>query len=182
MLCGQEWDETFLPVVVAAFDFAFGLWGWGVEEFDTVEVEGRAELGEGVWVVGVEEGVVVHIKGQRQAVSLKGAGKKIEVSEQGFGGIEACAGVETCGIVEDFQEDLFVGAAGQPGVWSGVVLPERAVVASLPAFDGFADWFVAGVGVELMGEGPTTDTGTVGFEVEAAVEFAGDGTIGRGWL
>jgi hypothetical protein len=31
---GQERDETFLPVVVAAFDFAFGLWGWSVEEFD----------------------------------------------------------------------------------------------------------------------------------------------------
>lgn len=179
---GQEWDETFLPVVVAAFDFAFGLRGWGVEEFDAVEVEGRAELGEGVGIVGVEEGVVVHIKSQRQAVSLKSAGKEVEVREQGFGGIEACAGVETCGVVEDFQEDLFVGAAGQPSVGGGIVLPERTVIAGLPAFDGFAHGFVTGVGVELMSQGPTADTGAVGFEVEAAVEFAGDGTVGGGWF
>jgi hypothetical protein len=65
-------------------------------------------------------------------------------------------------------------------VRGGVVLPERAVVASLPAFDGFAHGFVAGVGVELMSDGPTTDTGAVGLEVEAAVEFAGDGTVSGG--
>ena len=62
---GQEWDETFLPVVVAAFDFAFGLRGWGIEEFDAVEVEGRAELGEGVGVGGVEEGVVGRVRWRR---------------------------------------------------------------------------------------------------------------------
>jgi hypothetical protein len=145
-------------------------------------VKRRAELGEGVGVVSVEEGVVVHIKSQRQAVGLEDAGKEVEVSEQGFGGVEACAGVETCGVVEDFQEDLFVSAAGQPGMRGGVVLPERAVVACLPAFDGFAHRFVAGVGVELMSDGPTTDTGAVGFEVEAAMEFAGDGTVGGGWF
>jgi hypothetical protein len=113
---------------------------------------------------------------------LEDAGKEVEVSEQGFGGVEACAGVETCGVVEDFQEDLFVGAAGQPGMRGGVVLPERAVVACLPAFDGFAYRFVAGVGVELMSDGPATDTGTVGFEVEAAMEFTGNGTVGGGWF
>ena len=58
----QERDEAFLPVVVAAFDFTFGLRRWGVEEVDAVEVESLTELGEGVGVVGVEEGVVVHVK------------------------------------------------------------------------------------------------------------------------
>jgi len=61
---GQERDEAFLPVVVAAFDFALGLGRWGIAQVDAVEVKGLAELGEGVGVVGVEEGVVVHIKGQ----------------------------------------------------------------------------------------------------------------------
>jgi hypothetical protein len=177
---GQERNQAFLPVVVAAFDFAFGLWGGGVEEFDAVEMEGRAELGEGVRVVSVEEGVVVHVKRQGQAVGLENAGKEVEVGQEGFAWVEACAGVEARGVVEDFQEDLFVGTAGQPGVRGGVVLPERAVVAGLPAFDGFANGFVAGVGVELMSDGPTADTGAVGFEVEAAVEFAGDGTVGGG--
>lgn len=169
-----------MPVVVAAFDFTFGLRGWGVEEFDAVEVEGRAELGEGVRVVGVEEGVVVHVKSQGQSVSLKGAGKEVEVGEQGFAWVEACAGVETRGVVEDFQEALFVCAAVEEGVGCGVVLPECAVVAGLPAFDGFAEGFVAGVGVEFVLDGPTADAGAVGDEVETAVEFAGDGTVGGG--
>jgi len=180
--CGEEGDEAFLPVVVAAFDFAFGLRGWGVAELDAVEAECRAELGEGVWVVSVEEGVVVHIDGQRQAVGLEDAGEKVEVGEEGFRGIEACAGVEAGGVVEDFQEDLFVGAAVEEGVGGGVVLPEGAVVASLPAFDGFALGFVAGVRVEFVFDGPAADAGAVGFEIEAAVEFAGDGAVGGGWF
>ena len=127
-----------------------------------------------------EEGVVVHVKRQGQAVGLEDAGKEVAVGQEGFGGVAACAGVEARGLGEDFQEDLLVGTAGQPGRWGGVVLPERAVIAGLPAFDGLAHGLVASGGVELMRDGPTADTGAVGFEVEAAVEFAGDGTVGGG--
>ncbi len=63
MISGQKWWEAFLPVVVAAFDFAFGLRGWGVEEFDPVEVECLAELGESIRIMGVKEGMEVHIQG-----------------------------------------------------------------------------------------------------------------------
>jgi hypothetical protein len=177
-LGGQQGDEAFLPVVVAAFDFAFGLGRWGVEEFDPVEVEGRAKLGEGVRIVGVEEGVEVHIEGQGQAVGLEGAGKKVEMGEEGFGGIETGAGIEAGGVVEDFQQDLLVSNVRQPGMGCGVVLPEGAVVAGLPAFDGFGRVFVAGVGGEFVFDGPAADAGAVGFEVEAAMEFAGDGAVG----
>ncbi len=147
---GQQPDETLLPVVVAAFDFAFGLGRGGVEddvedEFDAVEVWGRAELDERVGIVGVEEGVKVHIEGQGQAVGLEGAGEEGEMGEEGFGWIEACAGVEAGGVVEDFQQDLLFMVAGQEGVGCGVVLPEGAAVAGLPAFDGFGRSFVAGV-------------------------------------
>ena len=61
----------------------------------------------------------------------------------------------------------------------GVVLPEGAVVAGLPAFDGLGGGVVAGVGRELVCDGPAADAGAVGFKLEAAVEFAGDGTVGR---
>ena len=121
-LGGQQGDEAFLPVVVAAFDFAFGLGRWGIEEFDPVEMEGRAQLGEGVRIVGVEEGVEVHIEGQGQAVGLEGAGKKVEMGGEGFGGVEAGAGIEAGGVVQDFQQDLLVRNVRQPGVGCGVVL------------------------------------------------------------
>ena len=182
LISGQERWEAFLPVVMAALDFAFGLGRGRIEQFDAVEVEGLAQLSEGVGVVGVEEGVKVHVEGQRQSVDLEGTGQEIKMGQQGFAGVEASAGVVTGGIVQNIEQHLFVGLAGQPGVGAGVVLPERAVVAGLPAFDGFGRGFVAGVGSELVFEGPAADAGAVGFEVQAAVEFAGDGAVGGGWL
>jgi hypothetical protein len=96
--------------------------------------------------VGVEEGVKVHVEGQRQSVGLEGAGQEIKMGQQGFAGVEACAGVVTGGIVQNIEQHLFVGLPGQPGVGVGVVLPERAVVTGLPTFDGFGRGFVAGEG------------------------------------
>ena len=48
---GQEGGQAFLPVAVAAFDFALGLGRGGVAEVHAVEVEGGAQLGEGVGIV-----------------------------------------------------------------------------------------------------------------------------------
>ena len=179
---GQEGDKAFLPVVMTAFDFTFGLGRWGVAELDAVKVERGPKLGEGVGVVGVEEGVEVDIKGQRQAVGLEDAGKEVEVGQEGFAGVKPCAGVETGGVVEDFQQDLLVGSAGQPGVRGGIVLPEGPVIAGLPAFDGFGSGFVAGVGSELMFDGPAADAGAVGFEVEPTMGFTGRSAVGGRWL
>lgn len=175
---GKEGNQALLPVIVTPFDLAFGLGRGGVEEFDAVEVEGVAELGEGVGIVGVEEGMVVHVECQGQAVCLKDAGEKVQMGQEGFGRIEACARVEARGVVEDVQEDLFVGTPWQPSVGRGVVLPERAEIAGLPAFDEFGRGFVAGVGSELVLAGPAADAGAAGFEAETAVEFAGDGAVG----
>ena len=110
------------------------------------------------------------------------SGKEVEVGQEDFARVEPCAGVDPRGIVEDFQQDLLVGAAGQPGVRSGIVLPEGSVVAGLPAFDGFGGGFVAGVGVELMCDGPAAEAGAVGFEVEPAMGFTGHGAVRGRWL
>ena len=112
LIGGQEGREAFLPVVVTAFDFAFGLRGRGVAQRDAVEVEGLTELGEGVGVVGVEEGVVVHVKGQGQAVGLEGARQKIEMGQEGFAGVEAGSGVVTGGGVQQVQQGLLIGISG----------------------------------------------------------------------
>lgn len=65
-------------------------------------------------------------------------------------------------------------------MWGGIILPERAQVADLPAFNGFWWGFVRGVRGELMGQSPTANTGPIGFEVESAMEFAGGGAVGGG--
>jgi hypothetical protein len=175
---GQEGWEAFLPVVVAAFDFAFGLRGGGVAQGDAVEVQRGPELGVGVGGVSEEEGMVVHVEHQGQAVGLEGAGKEVQVGQEGFAGVEASSGVVAGGVVEEVQQALLGVGAGEEGVRGGVVLPEGTEVAGLPAFDGFGRGLVAGVGGQFMGEGPAADAGAVGFEVEAAVEFAGGGAVG----
>jgi len=177
----QQGREAFLPVVMAAFDFAFGLRGGGVAQGHAVEVEGGSELGESVWGVGVEEGMEVDVKGQGQAVGLEGAGEEVEMGEQGLAWIEACPGVVAGGVVEEVEQALFGGGAGEEGVRGGVVLPEGAQVAGLPAFDGLRRLFVAGVRGELVLLGPAADAGAVGFEVEAAQQLAGAGAVGGGW-
>ena len=104
------------------------------------------------------------------------------MGQKGFGWIEACADIEACGVIQDVEEGLFVGLARQPGMGAGVVLPERAQIAGLPAFDGFGCGFVTGVWSELVSDGPAADAGAGGFEVEPAMEFAGAGAIGGGWF
>jgi hypothetical protein len=61
---GEEGGETFLPEVVRALDFSFGLRGGREAQGDLVKAQGGAELGEGVWLAGEEKGVVVDIEGQ----------------------------------------------------------------------------------------------------------------------
>lgn len=179
---GQEGREAFLPVVVAAFDFAFGLGGGGVAQGDAVEVERGPELGVGVGGVGEEEGVVVHVEDQGQAVGLKGAGEEVEVGQEGFAFVEAGPGVVARGVVEEIQQSLFGWVAGEPSVGAGVVLPEGPEVAGLPAFDRFGRGLVAGVGGEFGFDGPAADAGAIGGKLEAAVQFAGGGAVGGRWL
>ena len=174
---GQERREAFLPVVVAAFDFAFGL-GCGREtQCDSVEVQCGSQLGQGVRCVGEEKGMIVHIEGQRQAMSLKGARQEIEVGQQGFAVVEAGAGVEAGGVVQEVVQALLVGIVGQPGMGAGVVLPECAQIAGLPAFDGLGPFFVTGVWRQLVFDGPAADAGAGGFKINPAMQFAGGGAV-----
>jgi hypothetical protein len=179
-ICGQQGWEAFLPVIMAAFDFTFGLGRWGVAQGHAVKVQRRAELGEGLWGVGEEEGVVVHVEGQGQAMGLEGAGQEVEVRQEGFGVVEAGPDIVTRGVIQKIKQDLLVVRIGEEGMWGGIILPEGTQVANLPAFDGLGWGLVAGVRGELVGQGPAANTGPVSFEVEAAMQFAGGGAVGGG--
>ena len=142
-------------------------------------MEDLAELGEGVGVMCVEEGVEAHVVHQRQGVGLEGARQEIEVSQKRFAGVEPRAGVVTGGIVQNIEQGLLAGLAGQPGMGTGVILPEGTQVVGLPAFDGFGDGFVAGVLGEVVFEGPAADPGAVGLEVQPTMEFTSASAVGR---
>jgi hypothetical protein len=113
-------------------------------------------------------------------MGLEGAGEKVQVGQEGFAFVEAGTRVDAGGVVEQVEQALLVGRAGEEGMGRGVVLPEGAIVAGLPAFDGLGRGLVAGVGGQMVLDGPAADTGAVGLEVQAAVQFAGGGAVRGG--
>ena len=108
-------------------------------------------------------------QGQWQAVSLEGAGQKVQMSQKGFAGVKASTRVEASGIIQEVQEGLFVARAGKPGVGAGVVLPKSPQVTGLPAFDGLRGLFVASVWGLVVLESPATNAGPISLEFEAPV-------------
>jgi hypothetical protein len=132
--------------------------------------------------MGVEEGVVVHVESQGQAMGLEGLAEEVQVGQERFSGIEARASVVAGGIVQHVKQDLLVGRVGEKGMGRGIVLPEGTVVTGLPAFNGLGRSLVAGVRGQVVLERPAANTGAVGLEVEAAVQFTGGSAIRRGWF
>ena len=166
--------------MVAAFDFAFCLWGGSVAEGDAVKPESLAELCESVREVGEKEGVIIDIKRKRKDMGEEGAGEEIEMRRKVFGMVDTSACIEAGGVVEDIEKGIFTRVSGEPGVRSGIVLPERPEVADLPSADGFIGLFVASIRSEFVSDSPAADGGTVGLEMEATEQFAGDGAVGGG--
>jgi hypothetical protein len=73
---GEVGGQAPLPVLVGAFDFAFGLGRGGIAETDVVKLERPAQLGQGVRVVGEKEAVVINIDLQGRPWARKAAGRK----------------------------------------------------------------------------------------------------------
>ena len=85
---------------------------------------------------------------------------------------------ETGGVVENVEEHLFLRGAGEESVRGRIVLPQRAVIADLPATDGFCGLFETSIRGELVGDGPAANRSAVGLEIEPAQQLAGDGAVG----
>jgi hypothetical protein len=79
---GKEGWQPSLPVLVLAFDLAFGLWGPRIAQGDAVEVKGSPELGQGIGALGKEQTVAIDIKFQRQAMLAKRRGQEVKISQE----------------------------------------------------------------------------------------------------
>ncbi len=173
VFAGEKGGEAVLPELVFALDFAFGLRRGGVAEGDAVEVEGFAELGEGVGDLGEEAGVEVHVEFEGQAVFEKGGGEEVVIGQEVFVLVEFGAGEEAAAIVEHVEHGEEAFAGREPAVRRGIELPEFADLGALPAADG-SRGFALGVGRgEVIFEGPTADLGAIHFEITEAQDFAG---------
>ena len=178
LFTGEVSGQALLPEEVTAFDFALGLWGWGVTEADAVEVQGLAELGQGLRVMGEEEAVKIDIDFQRQATLDEGGGQEIQVGQEEFPFIDFRAGENATAVVEHVDHWKQVGAVGKPRVGRGIQLPEFPDPAALPTLDR-SRWAAVGFGVgEVVFNGPATDLSTVDFEATFAKHFAGSKAVG----
>ena len=84
LFAGEVGGESALPVLMSAFDFAFGLGRGGVEETDVIELERPAQLGEDVGIVSEEDAVVIHVDLERASVNQKSSREEVEVGEEEF--------------------------------------------------------------------------------------------------
>ena len=84
LFAGEVSGEAALPVLVGAFDFAFGLRRGGVAEADVIKLERPAQLGQGVRIVGEKETVVIDVDLERASVGQESGGQEVEVGQQEF--------------------------------------------------------------------------------------------------
>ncbi len=168
---GEIRRQAALPELVFAFDFALGLRSGGVAQADVVELQGRAQLREGIGIVREEKAVVIDVELQRTTVGQKGGGQEIKIGEQEFAFVKFGAGEQTAAIIEHIEHGEEDFGMSKPAVGRGVELPEFADLGALPA----ADRSENALGREAMGQiifdGPMTNLGTVEWESVQAQGF-----------
>lgn len=161
LLTGKEGGQALLPKEVTAFDFPFGLWGWGIAEADAIEVESLAQLSKSLGMLSKEDAVIIDIDFQRQPVFDKGSWQEIQIGQEQFTLIDFGAGEDPAAIVEHVEHRKELGAVDEPLVRSRVELPEFTDLAALPTFDGSVGAAVrSGVG-KVVGDSPVTDLSAV---------------------
>ncbi len=134
----KEWGQTFLPELVTALDFAFGLGSGSITEGDGIKAQSGGQLGVGLWGVGEEEAVIIDIETEGQTVGLEDAAEEVHVGEESFTWVKTGAEDDAAVIVEDVEQTGLPVLIGEPVVGRSIVLPELADLLSLPAPDGFA--------------------------------------------
>ncbi len=168
LLRGKERWEAFLPEVVRALDFAFGLRSRGVTQRDFVKAQGAAELGQSLWLTGKEEGMVIDVEGQREAMLTKGGGEEVEMGREIFAFVDASARDQAAVVINESQKRRLALLAREPAMGRGIVLPELADVLNLPAADWARRILARAKRSQTLSQSPSADRGVMQSEVMAA--------------
>ena len=180
LFTGKVSGQALLPEEVTAFDFALGLWGWSVTEADAIEVQGLAELSQGVRVMGEEEAVKIDIDFQGQSALDEGGRQKIQIGQEEFPFIDFRAGENAAAVIEHIDHRKELGAVGKPGVGRGIQLPEFPNAVALPTFNRSRRARV-GFGVsQAVDYSPAADLSPVDLELTFAEHLAGGKAV-RSW-
>jgi len=116
LFAGEVGGQPALPELVFAFDFTLGLRGGGVAQADVVELQGPAQLSEGVGVLGEKEAVVIDIELEGPSVGQKGSGQEVEIGEEEFALIEFGAGEQAAAIIEHVEHGEGEVDGGEPAI------------------------------------------------------------------
>ena len=178
LFAGEVGREAALPVLMFAFDFAFGLRCGRVIQADVVELERPAQLGQRVGHIGKEEAVVIDIELQRPPVRQKRGGEEVVVGEQQFALVESGAGKQAAAIIQHVEHREADLRSRKPAVGRGIQLPEFADAGALPAPHRRQDalrWDRVG---ELMAERPAAHLRAVERKGVKAERLGSGETVG----
>src|SRR6266581_5626242 len=171
LFTGEIGRKAFLPELVFAFNFAFGLRRWSIKEANVVELEGRAQLGESLWVLSEEDAVIIDIELEGATVGQEGGGQEIQVGQEEFAVIEFGADEEATAIVEHVEHREVDGAERKPTVRRGIQLPEFTNLGALPAPNRSVRFFGRSRMCRAVLHGPVAYLGAVQFEGVEAKDF-----------
>jgi len=173
----EKGRETFLPELMAPFDFAFGLRGGSKAQGDIVEGQGRAQLRVSLGILSKEEAVIIDVKTKGQAGGKKSQAQELQMGQKRFALVKTGADDETAVVVHQVQQARLPILANKPAVRGGVVLPELSHLTDLPAADGFA-WAHGRLGLQTALESEPAHGGAIQREVKSAQGFGGDQAVG----
>ena len=163
---------------MSAFDFAFGLRGWGVTEGDAVEVEVLAQLGQSIGLLSKEQAVVIDVDFQGQSVLSESGGEQMAVRQEVFVLIDSGAHEKSAAIIEHVEHRKGLGTLTKPAMRRGVQLPQFANLAALPPSHSGGQAATWPRVSELVFDGPATNLRSVDFELVETKDFAGGKAVG----
>ena len=177
---GEVGGQAALPVLMGAFDFAFGLGRGGIEETDVVELERPAQLGQGVRIVGEKDTVVIDVDLERASVRQESRRQEVEVGEQEFALVNLGAGEEAAAIIQQVEHGEGKLGVREPAVGRGVELPEFADLGALPTAHGGQNFFGRDGMSQIIFQRPAADLGAVELEGVQAEGFGSGEAVRTG--
>ena len=178
LFAGEVGGQAALPVLMGAFDFAFGLGRGSLQETDVIKLERPAQLGQGVRIVGEKDTVVIHVDAERAPVSQKSGGQKVEIGEEEFTFINLGAGEQAAAIIQHVEHGEGKLGVREPAMGRGVQLPEFADLRAWPAAHGGQNFFRRDGMSQMVFQRPAADLGAVEFEMVQAQGFGSGEAVG----
>ena len=173
LFAGEIGGQSALPELVLPLDFSLGLGCGCIEEANVVELERRAQLGQGLGILCEKDGMVIDVNLQGSSVDQESGGEEIEVGQEEFAVIDFGTDEHAATIVQHIEHGKGQRTWGKPAMGRSIQLPEFADLGALPAAHGSVRAFGwSGMRQAILNR-PAADLGAVELEGVQAQSFGG---------